>query len=246
MPSSPFCWMMIAAGGEIRSLDELHQLLDVDVVELLPLLEHVDQRVHHLAQVVRRDGGGHADGDAGGAVDQQVGDGGGQHGRLVERVVEVAGEIDRVLVDIGQHVQRGSGQAGFGVAHGRRRIAIHRAEVALSIHQHGAHGEILRHARHGFVHRRVAVRVILAQHLADDTGGFLVGRVGAHAHVVHGVQDAPLDRLQAVAGIRQGARDDHAHGVIEVRLLHLVVDIDFSNETEFHDLSKFLNPRLSL
>ena len=78
-----------AAGGEVRALDELHQMVDVNIVELLPVLEHVDQRVHDLAQVVRRDGGGHADRDTGGAVDQQVGDGRRQDTRLRQRVVEV-------------------------------------------------------------------------------------------------------------------------------------------------------------
>jgi hypothetical protein len=42
-----------------------------------------------------------------------------------------------------------------------------------------------------------------------------------------------MDRLQTVARIRQRARHDHAHGVREVRLLHLVIDIDRTDETEF-------------
>ena len=70
----------------------------------------------------------------------------------------------------------GRGETRLGVAHGGRRIAIDRAEVALSIHEHGAHGEILRHARHGFVDGRVAMRMVLAEHLADDACGLLVGR----------------------------------------------------------------------
>ena len=43
-----------------------------------------------------------------------------------------------------------------------------------------------------------------------------------------------MDGLEPVAGIRQGARHDHAHGVIEVCLLHLLVDIDLLNQTNFH------------
>ena len=78
------------------------------------------------------------------------------------------------------------------------------------------------------------MRMILAEHLTDDTGGFPVGAVGADAHVVHRIQDAALDRLQTVTCIRQGARDDDGHGVIEIRLLHLAVDIYFADETEFH------------
>ena len=35
-----------------------------------------------------------------------------------------------------------------------------------------------------------------------------------------------MDGLQPVAGIWQGAGDDHAHGVIQVSLLHFMVDIN--------------------
>jgi len=34
--------------------------------------------------------------------------------------------------------------------------------------------KILRHARHGFVNGRVAVRVVFTQHFAHDTRGFFV------------------------------------------------------------------------
>ena len=69
-----------AAGREVgpgNQLDELAQLLLTR--ERRPvgrrhqgLLDHPDHAVDDLAQVVRRDVGGHADGDAGRAVDQQV------------------------------------------------------------------------------------------------------------------------------------------------------------------------------
>ncbi len=111
----------------------------------------------------------------------------GQDSRFAQRIVEISGEIDRVLVDICQQIKRWRGDAGFGVAHGRRWIAVHRAEVALPIHQHRAHGEILRQACHGFINSRVAVGVVFAQHFAYDTGGLLVGAVGADTHVIHGV-----------------------------------------------------------
>ncbi len=39
--------------------------------------------------------------------------------------------------------------------------------------------------------------------------------------------------LQAVAGVRQRARHDDAHGVREVRLLHLVVDVDRADQAVF-------------
>ena len=72
---------------------------------------------------------------------------------------------------------RDLGQARFGVAHGGRRIAVHRAEIALPVDQRQAHGEILRHAHQGVVDRLVAVRVVFAHHVADDARRFDVGLV---------------------------------------------------------------------
>ena len=120
----------------------------------------------------------------------------------------------------------GAGQARLGVAHGRRRIAVHRAEIALPRDQRQAHGEVLRHAHHGVVDRGVAVRVILAHHVADDARGLAEGPRRIVAAFLHGVEDAPLHRLQPVARIGQRARHDHAHGVIEVGAPHLLFDGD--------------------
>jgi hypothetical protein len=50
-------------------------------------------------------------------------------------------------------------------------IAVDRAEVALAVHQHVAHRKVLRHAHDGVVHRLVAVRVVLADDVADDACG---------------------------------------------------------------------------
>ena len=61
---------------------------------------------------------------------------------------------------------------------GRRRIAIHRAEISLAVHQRIAHGEGLRHADQRIVDRRVAVRMVLAHDVADDLGALARGPVG--------------------------------------------------------------------
>ena len=55
--------------------------------------------------------GRHADGDAAGAVDQQVGELRRQHRRLLQAVVVVRLEVDRVLVEIVEQVLRDLGQA---------------------------------------------------------------------------------------------------------------------------------------
>ncbi len=69
------------------------------------------------------------------------------------------------------------------------------------------------------------MRVILAQHLADDACRLFERGTGTDAHIVHGIQDPAVDRLQSVTRIRQGARHDHRHGVIQVRAAHLLVDV---------------------
>ena len=98
-----------AAGREIRARHDLDQLVDAE-------RRIVDQRhagVDHLAEIVRRDVGRHADGDAAGAVDQQIGEARRQHHRLVLVAVVVRLEIDGVLVDVGQAAPSRAWPAGI-------------------------------------------------------------------------------------------------------------------------------------
>ena len=113
-----------AAGGEIGAFDVLHQGFHADLILLVPVIQQVDQGIHHFPQVVRGDVGRHAHGDAGGAVHQQVGQAGGQDGRLLEAAVEVVGPFHGVLFNIGEHLHRQMGEPRFGVAHRRRGIAV--------------------------------------------------------------------------------------------------------------------------
>src|SRR5690606_23002224 len=89
--------------------------------------------------------------------------------------------------------------------------------------------EVLRHTHHRVINGAIAVWVILAKHLTDDTRAFLIRAVGTDAHVVHRKQDAAVDGLQSVARIGQRAGHDHAHGVIEIAAAHLLIDIDWAN-----------------
>ena len=192
----------------------------------------VDQRdagVDNLAQIVRRNIGRHADRNAAGAVDQEVGEFRRQNRRLLFGVVVVRLEIDGVLVDVAENFQRGSGQARFGISIGRRRIAVDRTEIALAVDQRHAHGKILRHPDHGVVNRLVAVRMIFTDHVTDDAGGFDVFLVRRMSLLVHRIQDAAMHGLQPVARVRQRTGHDHAHGVIEVGALHLVEDGNGTN-----------------
>ena len=79
------------------------------------------------------------------------------------------------------------------------------------------------------------MRMIFTKHLAHDTGGFFIGRIGADAHIVHGKQDAAVDGFQAVAGVGQGAGHNYAHGVIEIGVAHLGVDVNLLNVADVHN-----------
>ncbi len=190
------------------------------------MLDQVDRRVDDFRQIVRRNVGRHADRDSARSVHQKIGHARRQNLGLLFGVVVVRLEIHRLFVDVFQ--QRGGelGKPRFGVSHRRRRIAVHRTEISLPVHQWIAHRERLRHAHQRIVDRRVAVRMVLTHHLPGDLRRFRRRAVRREAHLVHPVKDAPVYRLQPVADIRQRAPHDHAHRVIEVRLLHLVFNID--------------------
>ena len=175
---------------------------------------------------MRRNVGRHADGDAGRAVDQQVGHARRQHHRLGLGAVVVRPEVDRGLLDLDQHLVADPRQAALGVAHRRRAVAVERSEIARAVHQRIAQRERLRHAHQRFVERRVAMRVVAAHHVADHLGALAVLGVGGEALLPHRIQDAALHRLQAVADVRQRAGSDDRERVIQVARLRRFVERD--------------------
>ncbi len=180
--------------------------------------------IDDFLQVVRRHVGGHADGDAGGTVDEQVGNRRGKDlGFLAGRVV-VVDERDGLFLEIRKQAHAGPRQASLGVTHGCGTVAVHGTEVALSIDEHVSQRPFLRHADHGFVHSGVAVRVVLSEHVTDDERRLAVGAVRRERQLAHGVEDAAMDGLESVARIRKRAADDDGHGVVEERLAHLLLE----------------------
>ena len=149
-------------------------MLEQGLDRRLGLLEQAAQRGAQLARVVRRNAGRHADRDAAGAVRQQVGERRRQDHRLLVAAVVGRAEVDGVLIDAVQQRARDLGQAGLGVAHGRGIVAVDIAEVALAVDQRVALRELLREAHHGVVDRDLAVRVELADDVADHARAFLV------------------------------------------------------------------------
>ncbi len=207
------------AGREVGALHVLHQAGRVD----RGIVDVGDRGVDHLAQVVRRDVRGHADRDARRAVDEQVGKAGGQHERFLAGPVVVRREVDRVHVEVAQHLGGDAGEAGLGVAHRSGRVIVDRAEVALAVDELVAHREVLGHADERVVDCRVSVRVIVAHHLAHDLGALGVGAGGAETQLVHRVEHATVHRLEPVAHVGQRSPDDHRHRVVQVRRAHLLL-----------------------
>ena len=62
----------------------------------------------------------------------------------------------------------------FGISHRRRIVTIYRAKVTLAIHQHITQAKILRHTHDGVIHSGITMRMVLTNHIADDTCGFLI------------------------------------------------------------------------
>ena len=207
---------------EIGARDQLQQLIEGDV----GLIHKSKNGVDRLAEIVRRDVGRHADRDAAGAVDEQIGKARRQNDRLFFLVVIVRLEVDGVVPEIVEQRDRDGREPGFSVALRRGRIAVDRAEIALSVDERNAHREVLRHANESVVDRKLAVRMILTDHVADGARRLVVGTVGGEVELAHRIENAPMHGFQTVANVGQRAAHDHAHCVIEIAAFHFIEDRD--------------------
>ena len=206
----------LGLGGIVRALDVLEQVLEAGI----RFIEQMHAGGGHLAHIVRRDVGGHADGNAGSTVEQHVRQARRHGARLLQRAVKVGRPLHRALLQLGQQDLREAREPRLGVAHGGERLGIvGRAPVALAVNQRIAVAERLGHEHHGLVTGGVAVRMEFAEHVAHGARRFLVLAGGAEPEFRHRVNDAPLHRLETVADVRQRAIEDDVHGVVQVRLL---------------------------
>ena len=194
-------------GGEIRSRHDIDQVF----VGAFGIVDDLDDSTGYLAQVVGRDVGGHADGDTGRTVADQVGKFTGENHRLLASDIVVIHEIDRLFVQVGQYFHGNRRQTRFRVTHGRRAIAVDGPKIALSINQRVAHVEVLRHADQGRVYHLLTVRVIVTGSITGDFGAFAMWFAGIQIQIVHGYQYSAIGRLEAVANIRQSPVGDHRH-----------------------------------
>ena len=182
------------------------------------IVDQVDRGVDQLGDIVRRDRGRHADRDPARAIGEQIGEQAGEDLGLFLLAIVGRPEVDRALVEPGHQLHRDRGQPRLGVAVGGGVIAVDIAEIALAVDQRIAKREILGEADHRVVDRLVAVRMIFADHVADDAGRFLVGAGRIEPQQPHRPQQAAVDRLQPVADIGQRPRGDRRQRIDEVAL----------------------------
>ena len=190
------------------------------------VLDERDAGVGHLAQVVAGNFGGQAHGNAAGAIEQRKRQPRGQLARLFGGAVVVGREVDRAFVEFVEQQPCDAREPRLGVAHGGGAVAVAAAEVALPVDERVALRKILRHAHQRVVGRLVAVGVKAPEHVADHARA--LDRLGRHrgvgpaiaqAHAVHGIEDAPLHGLLAVAHVGQRAALDDGERVFEVGTL---------------------------
>ena len=203
-----------AAGREIRAGDDGDQR----VVARIRRLDQMQAGVDDFVQIMGRHVGRHADRDARGAIAQKVRKGRRQHDGFFQRAVIVRAEIDGIL---GQPLHQGlggGGQTGLGVAGGGGVVAVDIAEIALTVDQRIAHGKGLRQTRHGIIDRRIAMRVIVAHHVAGDLGRFAERPGRRQAQLAHRVKDAAMHGLEPIAGIGQRTVHDRRQRIGQVTL----------------------------
>ena len=110
----------------------------------------------------------------------------------------------------------------LGVAASRRRIAVDRSEIPLPIDQGVSHFEILRHVHDRVVNGHFAVRVVLSYHFPSYPCGLHSWSIMPIVELIHPKQTATVDWFEPVSDVWKSTTNDHAHGVAEIRMSHLV------------------------
>ena len=210
------------AGRKIGARHTFHDVRDLGV----GVVDQQTHRVDGLAEVMRRNVGRHTDRDTVRAVDKQVWEARRQNRRFFQNIVERRHKINGFFIDIREHFRGNFTHSAFCITIRSGRIAVDRTEVSVTVDQHIAHREILRQSDHRVIDGSVAVGMIFTQHFTDGIRAFSVRLGSGDAVLVHTVEDTSVNGLESVPDVRQRARHDNAHRIIEERLAHLAVDID--------------------
>ena len=183
-----------ASGWKVGAIHLCDQCIVADKFTVFGLGQ-MDRRVTKFVEIVGRNVCRHSHGNPRRAIGQKVRHGGRQNNRFLEGTVIVRTVIDGVLVKAIEQRLGHRGHARFGIALGRRVIAVDVAKVTLSVDQRVTHVEILREAGHCIVNRLVPVRVIIPHHIARDLGRFPEAPSGRQPQLPHRIQDSPVNRL---------------------------------------------------
>ena len=211
---------------EVGALDDAQQRLESLLVGSIRVAQQPLRTSCDFAQVVRRNVGGHTDGNTGRTVDQQVRETRRQvDGFLVAAVVVVL-EVDGLLFDVPDHFQGQRRHLAFRVTRSSRAVITGRTEVALTRNERVTHIPRLHQTHERVIDGRVTVRVEVAHDVADHARALREAAIGAVSAVVHGVQHTPVNRLEAVANIRQSTADNDRHRVVQVGPLHFGIEVD--------------------
>ena len=118
---------------------------------------------------------------------------------MFARVVEVGIEVNRLFVDVADHFERDFGKTSLCVTICRRRIAVYRTEVAVTVYERTANGKVLRQTHHCVVYGTVAVRMVFAEHFAHDHSALTIGLVGGQTKFAHSVKNTSVNGFQTVS-----------------------------------------------
>ena len=215
----------------------MHQLHKI-VHRAFGFIDDPKQSVAQFSQVVRRNVGGHAHGNARRTVEQQVGNLGGQYRGLLLRSIIIGAEVHGLFVDISQKFRSQTRHADFGVTHGGRGVAVNGPEVPLAVFQGIAHVEFLSQAHQGIVYGHIAVRMIFADDVAYHAGALLVRSTVGVGQLRLGVQNTPMHGFEAVTGVGDGSAYDNAEGIGKIGLPEFLFDVDIRMNFQFgHGIS---------
>ena len=212
-------------GGEVRTGHTCHQIIQRCVF----IFKHTDAGIDDLGQVVRRNVGCHADGDAVGTVHQKVRETGGENPRFFSRFIEVGIPVYGLFFNIPQHLLCHTSHSCFRITVCSRRVAIDGAEVTVSVDQRIAHGKVLCQSDQSIIDRCITMGMVTAQYVADCSRTFPVRLVSCQTVLIHCIQNTAMDRFQSVAYIRQGTSDDNRHCIFYIAGGH------FMDQFRFYD-----------
>ena len=216
------------AGREIRAFDEFQHLR----VARVGLVDQQDRGVEQFGGIVWRNAGRHADRDPRRTVGQQVREQAGEQFRLMILVIVGRAVIDGIFVETVHHIDRDLGQPRLGVPVGGGIIAVDIAEIALPVDERIAHRETLGEPHHRVIDRLVAVRMVFADHVADNAGALLVALRGIELQQPHRPEQAAMDGFQPVAKIGQRACGDRRQRIDEVPIAERAIERRIDDRVE--------------